>query len=177
MPLPAGPPRVSRLDHRLQPRLQTDGPHDLVPSFRALVRGLVSPLGDPSSREIHSKPVCPPADIPPVRPLPGAEAPFGPTMLTADSRSASVVSHHHDGFLHTEAASLLHLATGLGFVAFLAFRHRCSPKATLDAVGIPRDAVHTLRRLSLANSRTASLRPLPSCRYHTPPDAYRPKPM
>jgi hypothetical protein len=29
----------------------------------------------------------------------------------------------------------------------------------------PRDAVHTLRRFSLISSRTASLRPLPSCRY------------
>jgi hypothetical protein len=30
----------------------------------------------------------------------------------------------------------------------------------------PRDAVHTLRRLPLVNSRCASRRPLPSCRYH-----------
>jgi hypothetical protein len=29
----------------------------------------------------------------------------------------------------------------------------------------PRDAVHTLRRFPLISSRTASLRPLPSCRY------------
>jgi hypothetical protein len=49
-------------------------------------------------------------------------------------------------------------------VRFVAFRP--PPTARLaDRTGdVPDDAVHTLRRLSLASSRTASLRPLPSCR-------------
>jgi hypothetical protein len=39
------------------------------------------------------------------------------------------------------------------------------PKTTRRDGDNSRDAVHTLRRLSLASSRTASLRPLPSCRF------------
>jgi hypothetical protein len=42
----------------------------------------------------------------------------------------------------------------------------------------PRDAVHTLRRVPLVSSRTASLRPLPSCRYRSPLDCGDwPKPL
>jgi len=168
-PLPAGPSRVSRRDHRSRPKPRADGPHDLVVSYRALVRELGSPLGDSSSLEIRSKPVCPPAGIPSVCPLPGAEAPFGPTVPAVESRSAFVVSHHHDGFLHTRVTGLLHPATGQGFAAFHASQHQPGPRAVLDTVGSPRDAVHTLRRLSLISSRTASLRPLPSCRCRPPP--------
>jgi hypothetical protein len=40
-----------------------------------------------------------------------------------------------------------------------------------------RDAVHTLRRFSLISSRTASLRPLPSYRYHPARHDRRPKPV
>jgi hypothetical protein len=83
-PLPAGPPRVSRLDHRPQPKPRADGPPDLLLSYRALGRGPESPLGDASSPGIRSKPVCPSTDVPPVRPLPGAEAPFGPTVPPVD---------------------------------------------------------------------------------------------
>jgi hypothetical protein len=39
------------------------------------------------------------------------------------------------------------------------------PKTARPDRNNSRNAVHTLRRLSLASSRTASLRPLPSCRY------------
>jgi hypothetical protein len=46
--------------------------------------------------------------MPIARPLPGAEAPFGPTLPNAWSRSALVVSRHLDGFLRAE---------GRGFVA------------------------------------------------------------
>jgi hypothetical protein len=119
-----------------------------------------------------------------MRPLPEAEASFGSTVPAAESRSASVVSHHHDGLLRTEVTGLLHPATGQGFAAFHASQPQSSPRATLDTVGSSRDAVHTLRRLSLASSRTASLRPLPSCRYRPAPgaspsrsrEAYRPNP-
>jgi len=168
-PLPAGPSRGSRRCHRPRPKPRADSPHDLIVSSRALVRELAPPLGDSSSHEIHSKPVCPPAGIPSVCPLPGAEAPFGPTVPAAESRSAFVVSHHHDGFLHTRVTGLLHPATGPGFAAFHASRYQTDPRAVLDTVGSPRDAVHTLRRLSLVSSRTASLRPLPSCRCRPPP--------
>jgi hypothetical protein len=169
LPLPAGPPRVSRHSDRPRPKPWYNRPRDLVLSSRALAQELVSPLGDPSSREIHSQPVFPPADIPPVRLLPGAETPFGSTVPPAESRSAFVVSHHHDGLLRTEVTGLLHPATGQGFAAFRASQYQSSPKAILDTVGSPREAIHTLRRVSLVRSRSASLRPLPSCRYRPPP--------
>jgi hypothetical protein len=51
------------------------------------------------------------------------------------------------------------------------------PKTTRPVGDNPRDAVHTLRRLSLASSRTASLRPLPSCRYRPARLHIRPKPV
>jgi hypothetical protein len=70
----------------------------------------------------------PPAGIPPTCPLPGTEAPFGPTPPSADSRSALVVSHHHDGFLHAEVAGLLHPATCQGFAAFRACRFPAPPE-------------------------------------------------
>jgi hypothetical protein len=114
--------------------------------------------------------VRPPTGTPLEHPLPEAEAPFGPTVPTAGSCSAFVVSHHHDGLLRSKVTGLLHPATGQGFDAFPASRLQRSPKAALQTVGIPRDAVHTLRRVPLASSRTASLRPLPSCRYIPLPD-------
>jgi len=49
------------------------------------------------------------------------------------------------------------------------------PKAARHAGDTPRDAVHTLRRLPLASSRTASLRPLPSCRYRPAQRGSRPR--
>jgi len=64
----------------------------------------------------------PPAGMPPTRPLPGAEAPFGSTLPHADSCSAFVVSHHHDGLLRAGVAGLLHPATCQGFAAFRACR-------------------------------------------------------
>jgi len=51
------------------------------------------------------------------------------------------------------------------------------PKPLVDGIGTevpaitPRNAVHTLRRIPLAGSRSASPRPLPSCRSTAPPTA------
>jgi hypothetical protein len=70
----------------------------------------------------------PPAGVPPTRPLPRAEAPFGSTPPSADSRSALVVSHHHDGFLRAEVTGLLHPATCQGFAAFRACRFPAPPE-------------------------------------------------
>jgi hypothetical protein len=75
----------------------------------------------------------PPAGIPHARPLPGAEAPFGPTLLRADSRSALVVSHHLNGLLRAKVTGLLHPATGQGFAAFHACRLPAPPEG--DVVG------------------------------------------
>jgi len=71
----------------------------------------------------------PPTDMPSTRPLPGAEAPFGPALPHASSCSALVVSHHLDGFLRAEVAGLLHPATGQGFAAFRACRPPAPPES------------------------------------------------
>jgi len=105
----------------------------------------------------------PPTDTPSVRPLPGAEAPIGPASPDAGSRSALVVSHHHNGLLRTGVTGLLHPATGQGFAAF--HRRRPAPPEGGSVGADPRDAFHTLRRVPLVSSRTTSLWPLPSCRY------------
>jgi len=65
-------------------------------------------------------------------------------ISSPDSRSALVVSHHLDGFLRNRPAGLLRPATGPGVRRV-----------------VTRDGVHTLRRVPLVSSRTASLQPLP----------------
>jgi hypothetical protein len=54
-----------------------------------------------------------------------------------------------------------------------------TPESAPATWPVPRDAVHTLQRFSLISSRTASLRPLPSCRWSptsSPVILVRPKP-
>jgi hypothetical protein len=122
----------------------------------------------------------PSADMPHVHPLPGTEAPFGPTLprrvtfrLCGFSPTMTVYSTH-------EVAGLLHPAASQEFAAFRS-PHRLHRPPEGGGCGstwrVPRNAVHTLRRLPLVESRTASLRPLPSYPYHhrrsgdSPPDA------
>jgi hypothetical protein len=76
-----------------------------------------------------------------------------------------VVSHHLDGFLRASAASLLHPAAGLEVRPVSRPLPPDAPERALGVSPDPRDAVHTLRRVPLISSRTASLRPLPSYRY------------
>ena len=138
-----------------------DGLRDLRLSLRALSRTLEPPLGGSSSRGIR---VSPSRRRTPDVSTPGSRGSLRSDATTRHSRSALVVSHHLDGFLHIEVTGLLHPATGKGFATF----HNCRPSRrprALERRCAPRDAVHTLRRLPLASSRTASLRPLPSCRY------------
>jgi hypothetical protein len=52
----------------------------------------------------------------------------------------------------------------LGFAAFRARARRTLPKQSRTNRRTPRDAFRTLRRIPLVRSRTASPRPLPSCR-------------
>jgi hypothetical protein len=56
----------------------------------------------------------PSTDAPFARPLPGAEAPLGPTLPSVRSCSVLVVPPHLDGFLRAEVAGLLHPAIGHG---------------------------------------------------------------
>jgi hypothetical protein len=73
------------------------------------------------------------------------------------------------------AAGLLHPAADPGVhPRFLQCASTCRPDHRSDRSETwtrsrrPRGAVRTLQRVSLVSSRTASLRPLPSCRWHPP---------
>jgi hypothetical protein len=67
------------------------------------------------------------------------QAPFGPALRPAGSRSALVVSHHLDGFLRTRAAGLLHPAAGLGFTAFRSASEPVPPDTAEAEVGTVAD--------------------------------------
>jgi hypothetical protein len=116
---------------------------------------------NPSSLGIRR--VCPSAVRPPMRPLPEARAPFGPTVRPVESCSALGVSHPLGGLLRIGVAGLLHPAAGYGVRRV----SRC-PSHRLCGDGyersVPRAAV-TLRRVPLVSSRAASLRSLPPCRF------------
>lgn len=115
--------------------------------------------------------VCPSADIPDaqVSPTSPRGARFRMPGANQTSCSASVVSLHRDGLLCAPAPGLLQPGTGHGVHCVSAFPEP-ERETSLDRPGpvgrLPRNAVHTPRRIPLVNSRTASLRPLPSCGYH-----------
>jgi hypothetical protein len=114
-----GPPGCFRHVCLLRPKPREDDHHGLIVSFRALAGALELPLGSSSSHGIR---VSPSRRYTSRRPLPGAEAPFGPALPHAGSRSTLVVSRHLDGFLRTGVTGLLHPATDQGFAAFHACR-------------------------------------------------------
>jgi len=115
--------------------------------------------------------VCPSADIPDaqVSPTSPRRAPLRMSGANRTSRSASVVSLHRDGLLCAPAPGLLQPGTGHGVHCVSAFPEP-ERETSLDHPGpvgrLPRNAVHTPQRIPLVSSRTASLRPLPSCGYH-----------
>jgi hypothetical protein len=123
--------------------------------------------------------VFPSADMPSVCPLQETEASIGTTVPPASSRSALVVSHHLDVLLHTMGRGFVapRSQPGVRRVSGLPARADARERRRMGG-DLPRDAVHTLRRVSLVSSRTASLRPLPSCRYRSPPEGGDgPKPL
>jgi hypothetical protein len=128
----------------------TDGPHDLGLPFEALLRALPPPLGWAPLMRLASTP----SPTSPVRVHSREQAPFGPALPSNRTCSVPVVSHHLDGFLRAQAR---------GFVA-----PRCQPGVrrvsdppepvpSEDGSGppgaLPATRVHTLRRVSLADSR------------------------
>jgi hypothetical protein len=121
-----GPPGVSPHFRRLQPRLPADGLHDLRLSLRALSRTLESPLGGSSSHGIR---VSPSRRRTPDVSTPGSRGSLRIGAARRLSRSALVVSHHLDGFLHIEVTGLLHPATGQGFATFRSRRPSRRPEA------------------------------------------------
>jgi hypothetical protein len=110
-----------------------------------------------------SPPTCR-SDVHSRKPLP---TPFGQVLPGTRSRSASAVSHRLDGLLHPTVAGLFRPATGQRFTAFPAWRDCSRPKTEASHAAFPAMRHHTPRRIPLVSSRTASPRPLPSCRLHT----------
>jgi hypothetical protein len=92
----------------------------------------------------------------------------GKSLPSDLSCSALVVSRDFDGLLHTMLAGLLHPATGheVDDVSGSPFTgHRHTEAHLLAGPHGPSPSPHTLRRIPLSQSRTASPRPVPSCRY------------
>lgn len=87
-----------------------------------------------------------------------------PAAAKRPTCSVPVVSHHLDGLLRTQVSGLLHPEARWSSLRFRAATHpHHRPKSTVWINGAhSRNAVHTLRRIPLVGSRTASLRPLPS---------------
>jgi len=106
----------------------------------------------------------PPAGIPPMCPLPGAEAPFGSAQPSASLVPPSWFRTTSTAFSTSRSRVCCTPQPAKGSPRFAPADPR-GARRRWSAGGAPRDAVHTLRRLPLASSRTASLRPLPSCRY------------
>jgi len=127
--------------------------------------------GSCASHGIHSLVCLPPAlDISATRPLPVTVASnLRQSDTNPTTRSAIVVSHHLDGLLRIAAPGVLQPKPN----EVRCVSVTCIPVANhLDArplskPALSRNAFHTPRRIPLANSRTASLRPLPSCRFVT----------
>ena len=119
----------------------------------------------------------PSAVRPSVCTLPEAEASFEPALPRANlvppswSLTTSTVC---------STQGLRVCCTPLPAMGFDAFPGPASssPEGVLDDLPVPRAAGHTLRRVPLISSRTASLRPLPSCLCCTLslPGPARPKP-
>jgi len=152
------------------PKLRNVGPHGLDLSFRALLVRL-EPLATPDESVVSSSSSLGLARLrlfavrPFARPLP--EAPESPFRITGTTRRHPVPS---SWFLTTSTAfsarRLRVCCTPLPALRFAAFP-AVDPRRTRRAptVGlVSRDAVRTLRRVPLVNSRTASLRPFPSYR-------------
>jgi len=129
--------------------------------------------------------VIPSSDMPAARPLPDdIAATVRPVAAKRPTRSALVVSHHLDGLLRAPDLEFIAPRNRIGFAAFpeLATTRADRSRRPMVTILLSRNAVHTLRRIPLASSRTASLRPLPSCchvacqPFRTPKCSTRPGP-
>jgi len=123
-------------------------------------------LREPSSLGIHPW-YAPLYRLSRVRPLPGSELPFGDERATVRrSVPSSWFCTTSTVFPALGLAGLLHPATGSGVRCVSAAPRPRGCRSDRVAVdGLPRNAFHTLRRIPPVSSRTASLRPLPSCCY------------
>jgi len=86
---------------------------------------------------------------------------FGKSLPHDLSRSALMFFQHLDGLLHSLVPDILQPDNdhGVRYVSDVQRRRNRQHR------NLPRNANHTPRRIPLISSRTASLRPLPSCCY------------
>jgi hypothetical protein len=89
---------------------------------------------------------------------------IGPRLPHRKSCSALVVSHHLDGLLRSELAGLLHPAIDPGVRRVSGHRLPHTAEAIRGLLGPSPRRTHP-GELLLADSRTASPRPLPPCRF------------
>jgi hypothetical protein len=116
---------------------------------------------------------CPSSSITPcvhshVRAIPeGLTRRFGKSQPCDSSRSALAVSHDFGSLLHTMFAGLLHPATGHevdDVSGFIPTDTQLTEVNLVAGQNGPSPTPYTLRRIPLSQSRTASPRPVPSCR-------------
>jgi hypothetical protein len=172
LPLPAGSSRYSRARCPSSAEASDVGPRGLDLSFRALMRLAGTPR---NPRRIERCgfllswhcPLSPPRCSILRASTPGRseEQPLGRRYHPTTSCSACVVSHHLDGFLRAVTAGLLRPAASLEVRRVFPVSQLVSPESDPAVEPGPRDTVHTLRRVSLISSRTASLQPFPSYRF------------
>jgi hypothetical protein len=153
------------------------GPADRLLTFRALHSSRSASAFRLPGTELEHPGGAPPlvtssvCALPPTSPPPSADPAhrwtFGTSPPGFGSRSALVVSHHLDGFLRRTAPGMLQPVPDLGFAGL--HQGRSSPaEAGSDRVPDSLRRAHPSKASFLADSRTASLRPLPSCRSVTP---------
>jgi len=157
------------------PKRRVVGPRGLGLSFKALARS-----GNPSRPPTNRRTRVPPLLALPACPLHcstvrastpecSEERSSGRRYHPTTSCSTLVVSHHLGGFLCAAAAGLLHPAASHE-VRRVSCGARPDPSEDVLATARDsRDSVHTLQRVPLVSSRTASLRPLPSYRFTSIP--------
>jgi hypothetical protein len=123
-------------------------------------------LREPSSLGIHPW-YAPLYRLSRVCPLPGSKLPFGDERATVRrSVPPSWFCTTSTVFPTLGLAGLLHPATDSGVRCVSAApRPRGCRSDPVAVGGLPRNAFHTPRRIPPVSSRTASLRPLPSCCY------------
>jgi hypothetical protein len=173
--LPARPPGASRHARHPRPKLWIGGLHNLCLFYRALVKALEPPLVGSSSHGIRVSPSR--------RHTSCASTPRSRSSLRTDAAKRRFVFRPR-GFAPPQRFAP---RWSYGSVAPRnrprVRRVSCVPpphdaRRRLGSTGCsPRDAVHTLRRFPLISSRSASLRPLPSCRYRPARRGRRPKPV
>jgi hypothetical protein len=150
LPLPAGPPRVSRPDSLPRPKSGPTALMTLASSSKRFPERCPPPLGWAPLMGLASAP--PPTS--PARVHSREQAPFGPALPSNRTCSALVVSHHLDGLLRAQARGFVAPRSQPGVRRVL---DPPEPVPSEDGSGppgaLPATRVHTLRRVSLADSR------------------------